>query len=183
MTVKETILLAAGELGVEERVRDYLDGKGETGKRETEVLLRCFNLVENEVALDYLPLYCEDEVDSETGFIAYSELTRPAVRVLGVADMWGNSAPFKLFPQYLKTQPGRVKIVYTYTPAEKTAEENSDFVLQASPRLFAYGIAAEYCLAAGLYEEAAVWDKKYKDALTAAYRNRTSKVMRSRRWA
>lgn len=40
-----------------------------------------------------------------------------------------------------------------------------------SPRLFAYGIAAEYCLACGLFEEAAVWDKKYKDALTAAYRS------------
>ena len=71
MTVKESILLAAEELGCGGQVRDYLENKGETGKRETEALLRCFNLVENEVALDYLPLYAEDETESETGTILF----------------------------------------------------------------------------------------------------------------
>lgn len=66
MTVKETILLAADELGCGNRVREYFEEEGETGKKETEVLLRCFNLVENELALDYLPLYAEDEAESET---------------------------------------------------------------------------------------------------------------------
>lgn len=183
MTVKEAILLAADEIGAGERVRDYFENSAETGKKETETLLRCFNIVENELALDYLPLYAEEDVRTETGAVRYIELTYPVVRVLRVTDEWGNALPFKLFPEYLKTQPGLIRLAYTYTPKEKTAEENSDYVLQASPRLFAYGMASEYCLACGLYEEGAAWDKKYKDALAAAYRSRPSRVMRSRRWA
>lgn len=183
MTVKEAILLAADEIGVGERVRAYFENNAETGKKETETLLRCFNIVENELALDYLPLYAEEDVFAETGAVRYAELTRPAVRILRVTDEWGNAVPFKLFPEYLKTQPGKIKIVYTYTPKEKMAEESSDYILQASPRLFAYGMASEYCFACGLYEEGGAWDKKYKDALAAAYRSRPSKVMRSRRWA
>lgn len=183
MTVKESILLAAEELGCGGQVRDYLENKGETGKRETEALLRCFNLVENEVALDYLPLYAEDETESETGTIAYSVLSKKAVRILGVRDEWGNKIPFRLFPEFLRTAPGKVKIVYTYTPEEKGLEDSSDFILQVSPRLLALGMAAEYCLAGGLFEEAEVWDAKYRDALSAAYRSCPARVMRSRRWA
>lgn len=183
MTVKETILLAADELGCGNRVREYFEEEGETGKKETEVLLRCFNLVENELALDYLPLYAEDETESETGAIAYSALQRAAVRILGVRDEWGNKIPFRLFPDHLKTSPGKVRIAYTYTPEEKGTEDDSDFVLQASPRLFAFGMAAEYCLACGLYEESEVWDEKYRAALAAAYRARPARVLRSRRWA
>lgn len=183
MTVKETVLLAADEIGCGDRVREYLGSKGETGKKETETLLRCFNLVENEVALDYLPLYAEDEAESETGRVEYSVLGKAAVRVLGVRDEWGNKIPFRLFPDHLRTAPGKVRIAYTYTPEEKGLEDSSDFVLQASPRLFACGMAAEYCLACGLFEEAEVWDGKYRAALAAAYRARPARLLRSRRWA
>ena len=44
-------------------------------------------------------------------------------------------------------------------------------------------MAAEYCLACGLYEESEVWDEKYRAALAAAYRARPARVLRSRRWA
>ncbi|MBQ8322562.1 MAG: hypothetical protein IJX91_01200 [Clostridia bacterium] len=183
MTVKEIIIAAAAELGIADEVRAYVDGTADDGKGKTEDLLRCFNLVENELALDYLPLYAEDEFESTTGAIYYTQFERGVVRVLGVEDEWGNAAAFKLFPEYLKTQSGKVRVRYTYTPEAKGLDGESDFVLNASVRLFAYGIAAEYALANGLFEDAAVWDKKYKDAIGAAYRLRSGKKIRSRRWA
>ena len=182
MTVKEIIIAAAAELGFGDEVRAYIDGTADEGKTKTENLLRCFNLVENEVALDYLPLYAEEELETETGAVEYETLERPVVQVLAVEDEWGNSVKFKLFPKYLKTQAGKIKLRYTYMPAEKGLDEDSDFTLQASVRLFSYGVAAEYALANGLFEEAAVWDKKYKDAIAAAYRLRSAKKIRSRRW-
>lgn len=48
MTVKEAILLAADEIGAGERVRAYFENNAETGKKETEMLLPCFNIVEND---------------------------------------------------------------------------------------------------------------------------------------
>ena len=183
MTVKEILLAAATELNILDEVEAYLSGITTSGEAQAKVLLRCFNLVENEVALDYLPLLAEDEVESETGVIYYASLPREPARVLGVWDEWGNAVPFTLFPDYLKTQPNKVRVRYTYLPKAKSFKDKSDFTLQASVHLFAYGIAAEYALASGLFEEAAVWDQKYKDAIKAAYCAKPPRRIRSRRWA
>lgn len=184
MTVKEVILTAATELGIKEEVQGFFDGNVfGVNKRKTELLLDCFNLVENEIALDYLPLYAEDELYSETGVVEYAAMEHSVVRVLRVMDEWGNSVPFTVFPEYVRAQPGKLKVAYTYAPTKKTLGEESDFRVQVSARLLAYGVAAEYALATGLYEESAVWDKKYKDAITAAYKARPSRKLRSRRWA
>ncbi|MBQ8309068.1 MAG: hypothetical protein IJX96_04465 [Clostridia bacterium] len=183
MTVKEILKAAAVELGMATEVEAYFDGTYPDGITAVTDLLRCFNLVENELAIDYLPLYAEEEVESDTGAIYFSSLSRSVVRILRVCDEWGNDAAFKLFPDYLKTQGGKVAIRYTYTPKEKTVDGVSDFASNVSLRLFAYGIAAEYSLASGLFEDAALWDKKYKDAITAAYRSNPCRRLRSRRWA
>ena len=183
MTVKEIILAAAGELGLTEKVQAYLDGASENGKAETEKLLHCFNLVENELALDYLPLYAEEEIETLSGAVYYSEFSKRVVRILRVIGESGNAVSFKLFPEFLKTQGGKIIVAYTYAPSEKGLDGESDYILQASVRLFAYGIAAEYSLAIGAFDDAAVWDKKYKDAIAAAYRSRPSRKMRARRWA
>lgn len=181
MTVKE-ILLASAELLQLDDVVAQLRGTGEESEK-TDVLLQCFNLVENELALDYLPLYAETEVETETGVVNYTSLPHAVVRILRVQDEGGNALSFKLFPSYIKASCGKLKIGYTYAPTAKTLLGSSDYVLQASVRLFAYGIAAEYTLLTGMFEESAVWDKKYKDAIEAAYRSCPCRVLRSRRWA
>lgn len=183
MTVKEAVTMAAKELGIYEDVQGVLDGTGTDGEEKVRLLVDCFNIVENELALDYLPLQAEDEMYSTTGTIEFAALRYQATRILHVTDEWGNRTKFSLFPAYLKTQPGKVKIGYTYTPEPKTLEGESDYRLYVSTRLLAYGIAAEYAYAVGLFEEASVWDKKYKDAITAAYRVRPCARLRSRRWA
>ena len=185
MTVKEILLAAACQLAIGEEVGAYLLGTSTDSEAEAKAtaLLRCFNLVENEVALDYLPLLAEEEMESDTGVINYSALSREAARVLGVWDEWGNKLPFTLFPEYLKTQPQKVRVRYTYLPKEKSFDDESDFTLHASVRLLSYGVAAEYALANGLFEEAAVWDKKYKDSIKAAYSAKPPRRIRSRRWA
>lgn len=181
MTVKECIELTAIQLGIAEEVKAFLSGESEVGKKNCEVLLACFNLVENELALDYLPLIAEDEMQTETGCIEYSALKHAPVRVTKVTDEWEQSIPFKIFPAYLKTQPGKARVHYTYAPESKTLEDESDFL--SSARLFSYGMASEYCMATGLFEEASVWDKKYKEAIESAYRAQPCARIRSRRWA
>lgn len=182
MTVLEVVRAAATELGIADEVNEYLEGISENAKADAENLLRCFNLVEGELALDHLPLTAEDELETQTGAIYYSELSRAAVRVIKVADARGNELAFRVFPEYLKTQSGRVCVTYAYTPEEKGFTDESDYGASTGARLFAYGVAAEFCLAAGRFEEAAVWDAKYKEAIGRAYRMRPAKRIRSRRW-
>lgn len=182
MKVKDCVLLAAKHIGKFEAVEAYVKENDDNGKQDGELLLDCFNTVENELALDYLPLYKEDELYSDVGQISFSNFSESAVRILGVWDQWGNSLPYRLFPAYIKTQAGKVRVRFTYTPKTKTMDDDSDFMLHASERMIAYGMAAEYCIEKGLFEEAAVWDEKYKDAIKAACCGQRGKRLRSRRW-
>jgi len=182
MTVKEIILLSAEMVGCAEKVRAYFAGEPD-GEREANTLLACFNRVENEVALDYLPLFAEDEVETETGSLPFSLLSKTAVRIVNATDEWDNPLSFTLFPDRIRLQPGKVKIIYTYTPENKGMDGEVDENRKASARLFAYGVAAEYCLTTGLYEESATWDQKYKQAIEAAQRSSCCRKIKSRRWA
>ncbi len=181
--VKDVLLCAAQMLGVEEEARKYINGEGSAeGEKDVALLLSCFQRVENELALDYLPLIAEDEVMTATGAVEFSALSRSAVRILCVEDEWGQSLKYKLLPTHLQTQAGKVKITYAYAPATKGLEDNSDYALFASERLLAYGVAGEYSLVVGDMSAVAAWDKKYKDAVQAAYTIMPCKKIRSRRW-
>ncbi len=183
IAIKDVIKRAAYLLGVAEQVESYLAGNAdEEGKRECALLLKAFQTVENEVALDYLPLTAEEELVTATGVVRYVDFERRPVRIFCVEDEWGNSLKYELFPDYLKAQAGKWRVYYAYAPQVKTIEEACEHQTGVSERLFAYGVAAEYALTVGELTNAAVWDKKYKEALRAAYRLRPSKRLRSRRW-
>ena len=180
MKVKDCLLLAGELLGLDGAITDL--NAGSSTSEETQTLLRCFQLVQSELALDYLPLFAEDEVETETGAVFFSELTYPPVRILKITGKIGGELDFTLFPEYVKTEAGKLKVRYTYAPTEKTIDDECDFALGVSTRLVAYGVASEYALAVGLYEEANVWEKKYKDAISAVYRLKRAKPIKSRRW-
>ena len=183
MKIRDIIATVAQELGLTE-VTTYLQGTNNTtGETETNNLVRCYNLVEGELAVDYLPLYAEDEIWTETGAVFYTELSKKAVRIIAVTDESGNAVSYKIFPEYLKMQPGKMNVRYSYVPAEKGLEDESDYQLCACKHLLVYGMATEYCLAIGLFDEAEVWEKKYRRALKNAYKSKPSVVMRTRRWA
>ena len=84
MTVKEVLDCAAFLLGKEE-TQAYLNQSEAEGtpqvQRETELLLRCYNIVENEIALDYLPLTAEESFIAENGTIPYTSFSRFPVSV------------------------------------------------------------------------------------------------------
>ena len=182
ITVKDVLLLCAKMLNLTDAASYLTTGTG-TQNADVQALLSCFNVVENEIALDYLPLYAEQEVHTQTGEMKYTALNKNVVNVLRVRDESGKSLPFKLFPDQLKTQSGKIVITYTYAPKNKSLTDECECSVQVSTRLLAYGIAAEYAFAQGMFEEAAVWDKKYKDAIEAANCKKPSYILRSRRWA
>ncbi len=183
ITIKDTLRTAAQSLGVGDAVEAYLSGEeNAVGKEAVTLLLQCYERVENELALDYLPLLAEEELVSGTGEIVYAQFRYPVARVLCVEDEWGQSIKYRLFPDYLKTAAGKVKVVYAYAPSSKTLDGVSEYKTLVSQRLLLYGVAAEYSLAVGELTAAGVWDKKYKEGVRAAYKASPCKRLRSRRW-
>lgn len=61
MKVKEVLALAAANLGRDDLVAAIEQMEGDPSA-EVQSLLRCYNLAENELALDYLPLTQEEEI-------------------------------------------------------------------------------------------------------------------------
>ena len=181
MTVKECVEKAATLLGIADDVCAYLDKGSMQGKEQAERLVKCFNIVENELSLDYLPLFTEQKIRTESGEVEFIRLEKNVVRIVGVKDGKGERVKYRLFPKYLEAPKGDLTILYSYTPSEKGLEEESDFVT-LSVWLFGYGMAMNYALMMGLYEEGALWEKKYKEALSAAYRVHGAAVVRSRGW-
>lgn len=184
MLVKDVVKEASELVGVAENVNLDLNGNTAVLGRETEILLHCYNLIENELALDYYPLVTEEEISTDTGRVDFDTLQKPVVRFLSVCDVYGEHVKYDLFAGYLKTKPGTLKLRYTYTPSlEKTLDGTAECALAVSQRMMAYGVASEYCFIVGLYDEGEAWAKKYRDSIMAVYRAQKSKKIKARRWA
>lgn len=182
MTIKEILIVASRYIGKEKEVGSYLDSANPEGQLITETLLKIFNIVENELALDYLPLIAEDVVSTTTGQVDFSKLSKSAVRILSVKDKDGKSVKYDLFTQYLVAQSGELTIRYTYTPTPKGLYGEAEYKLYASCRMIAYGIVTQYYYVNGMFDEGEIWNKKYREAIAAIYRANPAGVVASRRW-
>lgn len=184
MKVNEVILAAAALLGLEKEVGEYIEGEFGAGRGKTERLLICFNLVESQLALDYLPLLTQEVFSVNDGKIAYEQFSKNPSRVISVADGQGNRLAFRLYPTEIQVNKKQKTAVvdYAFLPQEKKLNEDSDYQSGVSVGLAAYGVAAEYCAAEGLYAEAAFWNKKYKESIAKSCALKRGGRMQSRRW-
>ena len=183
MKVKDILLAAAVKLGIADGAKAYFNGTGSECERECDLLLNCFHSVENALALDYFPLYAEEVLRTATGAIQFSAFSHSPVRILSVKNQKGEEVSYSLYPKYLKTGAGTFTVTYTYTPEKSTLDGEASFALSVSERLVVYGVLAEYCMAEARFEEATVWEKKYKNAIDKLYKQGTCTRLRSRIWA
>lgn len=179
-TVKGVVQLAAKLLGVQDAVDSYLKGSvTDSIKRIVEGLVCCFNTVENEVAVDYVPILCEEQVESVDGFVEYAALSRPVAYVVSICGEGGKEVDAKCLATNISVAVGTYTVRYAVVPSEKGFEDDSEYGVGVFERLLAYGVAAEYCLHKGMYEEAAVWEKKYRMAIEAAAQQEQKAVERA----
>lgn len=188
MTAKDVIKVVCVFLQKEELLElEDLGGTAvatESQTKELEHMLRCLNLVVNEIASDYIPLLFKETVFPTGGQILLSSLTKNPIDILRVEDRFGIRVNYKLFPDYLETIDGEVKILYSYEPTEATALSQTleNFSQKIGERVIAYGVAMEYCFICGLHDDASIWEKRFKDALLIASRKKSEIKLPKRRW-
>ena len=51
-----------------------------------------------------------------------------------------------------------------------------------SARILAYGVASEYCFLEMLYDDATLWENRYKNALLCAQRKKGELKLKKRGW-
>lgn len=188
MKVKDIIREAASALGLTDVV-DYCDGKnvssGSTpadGEEEANELLKFFHRVETEAAVSYVPLIFEEKAESVDGKIPFSALSKKFLRAAYLYDKNGGRAQYKTCPGYIKTAEKSGVLGYAYYPAEKKISDESDYSSDELEKAFVAGIAAEYYLKKHLFEEAEVFAREYKAALSVARRLQKGNAFKARRW-
>lgn len=156
----------------------------ESEKSELKLLIGCAGFVANEIATQYFPLIAAENVKAVNGFIAYGSLKKSyadivCVKVRGVKKRFGRSP---LGVTLTEPYSGEAEITYSYAPAAVELDGMTEWQTEKlGARVFGYGIACEYCIINGM-SEAVMWDKRYKDALSAAGRGKREIILKPRRW-
>ena len=183
MRVRDIMVLAA-ELCGRRDLADFTAGKSgaDAGamQRERETLLRCYNLTENEAALDYLPIK-RRETFQTSGEIPYSDLAAPPAEVLAVRGEYGQKLSFTVGERGILVRAGKAEVEYSVRPRVKGEQDKPECAVADCARLLALGTACEFALMSGMTEEAALLDKRYRDALACACRIHGGRF-RLRRW-
>ena len=179
MTVREVLLLSASFLDDKELAAAL---KGSTAEGEAETLLHCFNVIENEIALDDYPLTKTEKLLFENGILPYSAFERRPIDVTAVRS-GGVRVRFSLTIDGVRCDCNEAEVTYTYAPTVKTITDESEHGEKISARLMAFGVVSEYCFIKGRTEEGKMWGLRYREALRSAGILRHPLCVRSRRWA
>ena len=166
MTVKDILKTAAALLNLTD-CTEYFTATSQNYQASLEtqervdLLTRLANLVITELASTFVPMTCAEEVETADGKIVFANLAHNITRVLSVKNEFGHDAEFKMYPEYLKVFGGRYTVEYEYLPDNYSLTDTVGFKGKITAALLGYGVAAEYCITQGRFEEAVLWRKRY----------------------
>jgi len=161
---------------------DYVK-QSQKSNKNFGLLVKCVALCEMELACDYFPLKAKQEF--LTNSVKLSEFNRPLHEVVKVYNPFGEEVKFvSNVDGIVADTTGGIVVHYHYRP---TTKEYFDELERGNPkmdeRLFAYGAIAEFMFLSGMYDDATIWDKRYKDLIQVTlYSNKSLKIP-ERRWA
>jgi len=151
--------------------------------RNFALLTKCVTLCETELACDYFPLTASQNFAGNS--VKTQEFENTLHEVIKTRNATGEEVKFVFSAGGLVADcKGGISVDYHYRPKEKGYFDELD---RGNPkmdeRLFAYGAIAEYMFLSGSYEDATLWDKRYKDLIQVALYENKSKKIPQRRWS
>ena len=188
MCIKEIIRITALLLGRDNVIR-YLDGDtdeqnvGADCLRTINVLTDLTNLVINELSTTYIPMTKVEKVVSNDGKVYYKDLTERILRVRAVYDIDGKNVEYSVNSEYVKVNYSEVEIEYDFVPENYGLEQTIGYTdKDVSARVIANGVASEFNVSEGRFDEAVTFHKRYVDMLSDICLPKNT-FIKKRRWA
>ncbi len=186
MTVKEIIKLVCEFVGEKELLSKLNSVEAVTfSDREQEkldLMVQCFNLVNQEIASDYLPFLTKEAVDVDNSILNFSDLSKAVINIYEVKSKFGFNLKYKVYSNCIQIDGHAKSVVYSYLPADKELTSEVEMLNGLSARVYAYGIASEYLLIDGFGENAEIWEDRFKDSLFVLSRKRGEHTLPKRSW-
>lgn len=186
MKVKDILKLALEFVGEKELCgkfeQESTESLNENEMKKLKVMLSCFNMVNQEIASDYLPFLTKENVDASNGGILFSSLSKRVVNIYEVKDRFGFNLKFRVISNFVETKKSAKSVVYSFLPEEMSLEDEVEFFNGLSARVYAYGVASEVLLVSGLSGDAEIWEERYKESLFILSRKRGEHRLPKRSW-
>ena len=152
---------------------------------EMKLCLKCFNLVYQEIANDYFPLKVEEKVTPNDFKVYFKDFSHKAKDIYSIFECeTRRRLKYKEMLDYIFVGTNnKVKVVYSKQPSEfMFADLFEDFNGRISAKCLALGVASEYCFIKNFFDEAQVWEQRFKNALKVEGRKKGEILLRKRRW-
>ncbi len=182
MQVKEIIIKACDFTENDELSKALLqEGElTEEMQNNLERLIKCFNLVHEEIVSEYLPVLNVERVKTENGRVKLDFLKAKISHIIAVKDVLGDNIKYDKFENYIMTSEYEVEIWYNSLPNELTIDD--EFSTSLPARVYAYAVVREYYFLQTLYEDAKVWDERFLASIENFARKKGETVLPRRRW-
>lgn len=185
MTVKDIIKLVCefvGEKDLREKLCEENAAFTDRMQEKLVALVRCFNLVNQEIASEYLPFLTTENVEVNNSVLNFSDLSKTVINIYDLKNRFGMNLKFKLFPNYVQVFGSAKSVTYSYLPEELILTDEVKMLCGLSARVYAYGIASEYLLIDGMSEDADIWEERFKQSLFVLSRRKGEHVLPKRSW-
>lgn len=159
MTLKEVLSAALTYLGMD---ADVVDGEDAMQDEDVKLLIKCTGFTLDEMAAEYLPISEKESVTSQERRLVYSQLSNQPLRIKNVSR-GGKNVEFTAHPGYAEVEEdGTYEVEYTCLPPHPSALAAE--VVTALPvpvKSVALGVASQYCLITGRYEQSGVLSEMF----------------------
>ena len=152
---------------------------------EIDRLTDCAKMTAIEIASDYIPLTREEEAESKNQRIKITSLSERVSSIVAVRLGYRDINFSVTHDEILLPQDGNFTIRYNFIPPFGRPDLDEELKWEharVNERTFGFGIACEYCILMGMFDEALLWDKRFKDALFKANVEKAEKRIKRRRW-
>ncbi len=185
MLIKEILYLVGKYLGDSELCYETQDGYASSDGVEVMMpYIKLINLVQKRLATECFVLKTKETISvTKAGEFPFSSLSKPFFKLIKIMQ---NNKPvrFELVNSGVVLPIGDFEIWYQYTPEQITFASSKvcDFNGKISERIYALGVASEYCLLNGMYDTANFFEEKFLNAINLIKMGTNLKLMPKRRW-
>lgn len=145
--------------------------------KEKDLWVKCYNYIEQELAMSYFPILEIDKHFNVDDIIYFKNFTRKPYQIKSIQDFHGDKINYIVNPDYIELKKnyngGTFFVKYYYIPEEKEFSSNSTYGKEYID-ILKYGVAVEYCLAKGDFDLGDIYSNKYKEAIKKKSSKRNS---------
>ena len=187
--LKDLIYLASFYLNLDD-VSDYLtnieDDSNIEAPTDLSVLINLANLSIRRIVKDYKPLYREEfKKSDENCFIAFSDLSKEVCAIKNVTTLDRLPVTFRILENNIKVgvPSGDYLVKYSYYPSELT-DLNDSLILPdgVNKEAVCFSMCCDYLTIKRLYDDADVFETKFKESLVRGLRANKEIKVASRGW-